>query len=196
MRIMKFEKNEFKFTLLVDLSGSMQGDKIQETFKSVAMVAEVLHNVGIDFAVYGFQDEVYEFKSFGQEYDDSVRDRMVDMLELVSGEGCSHNSDGYCVDKVYGKVLANLTKTNLFLVMSDGLPAPGENRVDSSVDANEELKAVIKTVEANQDVGLIGFGVGPDTNHVRNFYSDSVIASNVKNVPDKIKKKLVEVIAV
>ena len=197
LQLKSFEKNEFKVTLLVDLSGSMNDAKIKETFKGLAMVAEVLKNVGIPFSIYGFQDDVYEFKSFEQEYNEEICAKMMTMLELTGKESASCNSDGYCVKKVYDTVvLKNLTKTNLFFVFSDGLPAPGNNRVNAELDGNAELLEVIAAIQANSDVSLIGFGVGPDTAHVKQFYHDNVIAGKVKDVPTKLKDKLKEKIVI
>ncbi|MBP9802186.1 hypothetical protein KBC40_01200 [Patescibacteria group bacterium] len=197
LKTISHEKNDFRVTMLVDLSGSMQNAKILETFKGLAMVAEVLNNVGIPFSIHGFQDDVYEFKAFEEEFDNKVRDKMMRMIGITSGPGARNNSDAFCVNKIYETiVLANLAKTNLFMVMSDGLPAPGGNRYNSAKSSEGELSEVTDKIQTNPEVDLIGFGIGPETDHVKGFYKDSIQAKNVKLVPEQLKKKLKEKIVV
>ena len=168
---------------------------------SVGSLRNFLRCFGVDeelvkLNIYANND-VYEFKTFEEKFDDKIRNKMMGMIDITSGSGSGHNSDGFCVNKVYETVvLENLAKTNLFMVMSDGSPAPGNNRYDSTKSGEEELSEVTDKIQSNPEVDLIGFGIGPDTNHVKGFYKDSVQAKNVKLVPERLKRKLKEKIVV
>ena len=193
-RRLKEERKDFVVSILVDLSGSMRGKKIEETFKGVVLFAEALERVksvlgNLKVAIYGFQDNLLKYKDFNEELSEKIRKEMNLMKREVEDEGkhnrAAYNNDGYCLDKI-SKILEKEEGEDKFLfVLSDGLPdgddihhIPGY----SEENENEELLAVVKKISENTNIKLLGIGLGPGTDHVKNFYSKEF--RNVDNMPN------------
>jgi len=207
----KLEKRSFNFLVLVDLSGSMSGKKIEETFKGVVLLVEALNQVDTVFgnckvAIYGFQDELIEYKKIDEPLDDRIRKKMSIMKKEVNNKGehnkSGYNNDGYCLDKA-SKILEKTEGEKFLVVLSDGLPV-GDNihhlpGYDSSTE-EEELLNVVKNISENTDQKVLGIGLGPGTGHVKKFYSEefrnveNMPNVNVKQLSEKIAKKLKELI--
>ena len=199
------ERPDYGFLLLVDLSGSMSGQKIDETFKGAILFAEALAKVGatlgtVKVAIYGFQNKLIKYKDFDTELDDKTRKKMSIMKKEVYNQGehnqSGYNNDGFCVDSA-AVILREQGGSNKFLVvLSDGQPA-GDNlhRVPryAGLDPNEELVSVVKDISDAGDQYVLGIGLGPGTEHVSDFYRNDL--PNVENIPNVNVKKLSEVLA-
>lgn len=198
------ERKDNAFLLSVDLSGSMSGQTIEETFKGAVLFAEALNRVaqtlgGVKVAIYGFQDELIPYKGFGEELNDALRDKMSVMKKEVDDEGehnqASYNNDGYCLDRA-SRILGETGSKNQFLlVLSDGQPAGDDiHRVPKyrELDLDEELHAVVKDISIAGKQKLLGIGLGPGTEHVADFYSEKL--PRVENIPNVDVKKLAEVL--
>ena len=200
------ERPDYKFILLVDLSGSMRDQqKIEETFKGAVLFAEALAKVDatlgtVKVAVYGFQDELIHYKDFDSELDDKTRKNMSIMKKETDNQGehnrAKFNNDGYCIESA-SAILREQTGTNKFLVvLSDGMPAgDGVHKVPryAGLDSNEELRQVIKDISEAGDQYVLGVGLGSGTEHVSEFYRNDL--PNVENIPNVNVKKLSEVLA-
>ena len=79
------KKNRYAISLLVDLSGSMWGRSIEETFKSVIVLVNVLNSLGINTEVLGFNDELSEYQNFGQPMSEEVREKISGMIQAADG---------------------------------------------------------------------------------------------------------------
>lgn len=198
------EKKKYEITLLVDLSGSMSGDKIEETFKGTVLFTEALDRVsgvidGLDVSVYGFQDVLLEYKKTDQLLDDDLRDKMSVMKKEVTDKGkhnkSSYNNDGYCLNEVFKKLEEDRKKENIIFVLSDGRPE-GDNThhiedYDSSSE-EKELRHVVEKISKEQNTSILGIGLGPGTSHVEDFYSDDF--EGVQNIANVDVDKLTEVL--
>ncbi|MBU2508835.1 MAG: hypothetical protein ABII13_00385 [Patescibacteria group bacterium] len=198
------EREDYTFLLLVDLSGSMRGQKIDETFKGAVLFAEALNRVattlgGVKVAIYGFQDVPIAYKDFDEELDDTLRDKMSEMQREVYNGGthnqADYNSDAFCLDQVSGILSESGSKKQFLFVLSDGSPAPDDlHRVPKYQELNpdEELQAVVNDISKAGRQKLLGVGLGPGTEHVGNFYSDKL--PGVENIPNVDVKELAEVL--
>ncbi len=191
------ERESFTFLLLIDLSGSMDGEKIAEAFKSAVLLSEALERVGntlpnLKVAIYGFQDKLIKFKDFDDKMDDAVRERMSGMKDEAAGKNSrpgannenGHNSDAYCVDEASQILAAAGGDSQFLIVTSDGQPAPAPDtdvQRYADLDKNEQLKEVIKDISRQGEQYVLGTGIGPGTDHVQEFYDDSL--PRVKNLP-------------
>jgi len=163
-------KFDYRFSILVDLSGSMQGEKIEETFKGVVVLAEVLEKLGIQYEILGFQDEIIPYKDFKEKLTKEVRERLLIAKREPFNNGV-HNkagwsSDGYCLKESYQRLLQNLGKDNFLIVLSDGMPEPDSEHSGSEYDLDKVAKDIIQ----EKRIKLIGLGLGPDTEHVKEYY--------------------------
>ena len=87
------DEKDYAISLLVDLSGSMREKagkdrKIDETFKSVIVLAEALNRLGVNLEVIGFNDDVYEYQNFGQPISKEIREHMGGMFKEVEDSCC------------------------------------------------------------------------------------------------------------
>jgi len=163
-------KLDYRFSILVDLSGSMKGKKIEETFKGLVVLAEVLEKLGIQYEIIGFQDEIIPYKDFKERLTKEVRERLSIAKREPYNNGVHNqadwNSDGYCLKEAYKRLLQNLGKNNFLIVLSDGIPEPDDKHSGPEYDLDKIVKEIIQ----EKRVKLIGIGLGSGTEHVKKYY--------------------------
>ena len=184
-------EKDYAISLLVDLSGSMQGEKIQETFKAAIVLAEALNRLSISTEILGFNDRLYEYQPFGQAMNQGVREHMGDMLQEVSGGGASYNDDGWAVQQASERLSRQKADEKFLFVLSDGLPEESDNHPRSKY----ELEKIVAEIMEKTDQRLVGLGIGPGTNHVERYYPNSVANIGVREMPDKLADVIREAIA-
>lgn len=190
------EEMDYAVTLLIDLSGSMQsGHKIQEAFKSAVVLAETLSNLGVKFEIVGFQDILLEFKTFDDRLDESMREKLNQMILEVSGNNPdghnnpSDNDDGACLLEA-SKHLANQNPKNKFLiVISDGIPATGYKERDQ---LDRELKEAIREISVNTSQKLIGIGLMSAA--VADYYEKNISGVTTKEMAETLGGLLRDII--
>lgn len=69
------------FLLLVDLSGSMAGSKIDVAFQGAILMVETLARIGVPVAVYGFQDCLLRFKGFEDGARSTISEMFIKMFQ-------------------------------------------------------------------------------------------------------------------
>jgi len=187
-------EKDYAISILVDLSGSMRGnEKIQETFKALIVLAEVLNKLSIKTEILGFNDRLYEYQTFGEDFSQEIRENMGGVLEEVenfSGGRASYNDDGWALQET-SKRLAKQRETERFLmVLSDGSPE------ESSAHSGPEfdLGRIVNRTMQETDQKLIGLGIGEDTEHVEKFYPNSLANIDVKEMSEKLAGVIKEMI--
>ncbi|MGB9637661.1 MAG: VWA domain-containing protein, partial [Microgenomates group bacterium] len=148
-------KFDYRFSILVDLSGSMKGEKIEETFKGVVVLAEVLEKLGMQYEILGFSDNSEIFKEWKERLDKKSREH----LSQMKSWGRRGTETTEATQKAYKELLKNLGKDNFLITLTDGQPNDSES-------LKQELEKIIK----EKKVKLVGIGLGPDTEFVRDFY--------------------------
>ncbi len=192
MRYRRLEDERLRdcaFGVLVDLSGSMRGDKALAAESGVVLLVEALESLGIKHAVWGFQDELIRLREFGEELDDAVRQRLASLaLEIQGRRRGGHNrpkwnDDGPCLEAAVRALRAQEATRKVMMVISDGGPAGRRSN-------GRDLCRVSRGIEAEGDVHLVGVGLGPETAHVSRYYSHAVA-----NVPvAQLSKQLAAVL--
>jgi uncharacterized protein with von Willebrand factor type A (vWA) domain len=164
------ERQSTAVLLLVDLSGSMQGERIEAALLGTILMVETLERLRLPFAVMGFQNVLIPFVGFEQRMTSALRKELLRMREEVDGNRVggnnepSYNDDGPCVAEA-GELLLAFPATDRFLiVVSDGLPEGERSNAD-------DLHGAIRHL-SRRDVPLevIGVGLGEETGHVETFY--------------------------
>jgi len=168
--------------LLVDLSGSMAGDRIEHAFAGVVLLCEVMHRLQIPFAVSGFQDRRIPVKRATDPLDRATRERVGSLpLEVVGRRpgGCNrpeHNHDGPALLDAAHELLGHPAQEHWLWVVSDGLPTgPG--------DGAGALHAAVRRVVGDGRVRLVGLGLGPGTEHVASFFPQALPAMPLEDLP-------------
>jgi hypothetical protein len=167
------QRRDTAFSLLVDLSGSMRGVKASAALDGTILLAETLHRLGVPFAINGFQDAVIPFGAFGAGLTPEMREAIATMPQEINGDRPGgnnhpgHNDDGPCVRTAAEELLDWAATEHVLLVVSDGLP---EGRHSTPAD----LHSVIRDLSRVRGLKLVGIGLGSGTEHVTDFYPESV----------------------
>ena len=170
--------------VLLDLSGSMGGEKIKLAFSTVVLYAEVLSRLRVRFEILGFQDELIIFKEADEALNEMVRQRMSGMLlEPANGNPAglnhaSYNDDGPCLIRASERLDKIRARRKFLHVFSDGEPAGRYS------NARDLRNAVTKIRSAGQQA-LIGYGMGPGTSHVGKFYPVSLPNIPLKHLVER-----------
>jgi len=191
------EEKDYAITLMIDLSGSMRGEKAREAFKSAVVLAETLNNLDIKFEVLGFQDILMEFKTFEDDLSDEMREKLNGLvLEINNDNPGGHNNaqdnnDGECLLEA-SKHLANQQSENKFLiVLSDGAPAMDSGKKSSS-QLDRELKEAVKEIAENTNQKLVGIGLLSDA--VSKYYENNIPDVTVTEMTEALGELVREVI--
>ncbi len=136
---------------VVDTSGSMQGEKIEETKRAIKGVLKAL-NPNDRFAIIQFNTDVEYFKAHLQNATDEncqSADKFVDELEARGGTNISNALQTGC------HMLDESSQRPAYLIlMTDGQPTVG--------DTNEA--SILKSISAKHNLRIFDFGVGYDVN--------------------------------
>ncbi|KKS56343.1 MAG: hypothetical protein UV20_C0015G0004 [Candidatus Magasanikbacteria bacterium GW2011_GWA2_42_32] len=189
-------EKDYAISLLVDLSGSMARDqKIEETFKAVIVLSEVLNRLSINLEILGFNDRLYEYQSFGEQMSKLIREHMGGMLEEVNDTSdtgkAQWNDDGWALEQASERLVRQKADQKFLVVLSDGTPeeSPMHPR------GKYELGKMIKKVLDETDARLIGLGIGRGTEHVGSYYPNSIANVKVKEMAEKLADLIKEVVA-
>lgn len=186
------QEKDYAVTLLVDLSGSMaRGGKIDETFKGAIVLAEVLNRLSIETEILGFNDRLHEYQAYGQDMSQEVRDHMGTMPREVHSERARYNDDGWALEEASERLARQKATEKILFVLSDGAPEPSSLHSSSRY----ELGSIVRKIMEGSDQKLIGLGIGPGTDHVANFYPNSIANINVIEMSEKLADVIREAIA-
>jgi cobalamin biosynthesis protein CobT len=189
--------------IAVDHSGSMDGDRIVMAQKAVIALAEALEPTQVKLSVKGFKTKhvpsvwkkswdptkyssispvlVLEYKKFEQPLH-RCREVIGGMLESWSNVGGIHNVDGVSVQMIGEELMKRPEKRKVLMVLSDGLPEDDEM---DRMSLNNHLKKVVEDLEAR---GVEVFGVGIQTDAVKQFYRWHTVVRNT----DDLEKELID----
>ncbi len=166
------DRHQTGVSLLVDLSGSMHGPKTDAAQAGTILLAEALHRLQIPFALNGFQDRLIRFADFHDGLTERVRQAVGEMPLEVAGRRPGgnnvpgYNDDGPCLREAAEQLLTYPADDRILIVVSDGMPAGRRS-------TEEDLRHVVRLLAREPHLRLIGVGLGPDTDHVRDFYPHS-----------------------
>jgi len=178
-------------TVLVDMSGSMGGDKVLNALASTLLVNEVCSTLNIPLEILGFTDAsggfsepkplMFVYKGFNdlRVNDDSLKEYFALSSGFMVG-----NPDGENILWAYDRLNKRKEKKKLLIVMSDGCPAASK----SSSGLEQFTEKVIKEIEASKSVDIYGLGLCSDA--VTYYYK----ANSVVKEPHEIPSKLIELI--
>lgn len=136
-------KKDYRFWHLIDLSGSMRGTKIEETFKGFIVVGEGgdrLENLNSENSTFhqgisGFHSKIFPFKEMRERFDQNIEGRLSTMLERIKDSDASTNTYAG-TEMTLNKMKEGLGESgNFLLTYSDGEP---------NDDIREKLKKLLK----------------------------------------------------
>jgi cobalamin biosynthesis protein CobT len=196
-QLSKFETDKVAVSIVVDLSGSMSGDKIHTAKQTAAAMSEALNGLGIKFEVVGFTTG-YRMPSVPSSADLTRYNRSSETLEhhvfkgfdtnslcgLANIDAHRNNHDGESVLWAAKRLAARPEKRKILMVMSDGMPA---GAVRSQEVLQSDLRMKLAQIE-KFGIETIGFGILTDC--VKHFYKDFVVVSNLRDLTTTCLTKL------
>ena len=166
-------------SILVDMSGSMSGDKMLYATEATLLLNNVFQVLGVPLEINGFTDHGkwpinYSFKTFNK-----IKLSNEDLLDHISGasQSMSGNPDGDNILFVHNRLIKRKEKKKVLIVMSDGQPA------SSRMLGGEGpfTKKVIEDIEKQKRVDIYGLGLCNPA--VQRYYKHHSVVNNPAEIP-------------
>lgn len=200
--------------LVVDLSGSMSGHKMDLAQMSAILLGEALQKCGVPFEVVGFttgkgltkhqsitdelgiafdeatfsRDEPIMFATFK-----SFTERLHQSYSSIGlMDARNNNADGESLLYAWDSLSKRQERRKIMIVLSDGHPAfrvTDHGREDNRY--HKHVKDVVKLISRKADV----LGIGIEDASVSHFYPDHVVISNANELPRTVLSKLTKMIS-
>jgi len=180
------ERRHAAVLVLIDLSGAMSGDRIEAALAGTVLLVETLRHARIPFAAYGFQDVLIPFCEFDDRLTETHQQALMDMRSEVEGtrDGGNnqplYNDDGPCLSHAAEILLDHAASDPILIAVSDGLP-------EGSHSDTDDLHAVVQRLTTSTHaLELIGVGLGPNTEHVLEFYPNAIANVPLESFADAL----------
>ena len=183
-------EKDYAFGILVDLSGSMAGARVVRALRAAITVVEPLQKIGVTTAVYGFNSDLFEFKTFKDDLSPDTRSKMGTMTAIASGEGGAYTDDGWAITQL-SEVLGKQPEGHkCMIVITDGStnPSPAHRGPEF------RLKHALDTVHNGTDQVVIGLGIGSGTGYVSDAYQFGQGNLSEDELPEVLARWLEDVI--
>ena len=210
------ELKETLVTLLVDLSGSMKGQKILLAAATCDVAHDFLTNLGVKTEILGFTSvhwrggksrELWESRGKPQ-----APGRLTDTLHVIykaaqkrSSGTTGHllkpmlrsdllkeNVDGEALEWAISRQMETSARRRVVLVLTDGVPMDDSTLQTNGLDfLSRHLEMVIDRTEQEAAVELIGIGIGYDPSR---YYKNSVTVSDINDLGKVLIAKLADVL--
>ncbi len=167
----------FAFSVLMDISGSMGGDRIVHTTRAITIFSEVFKKMGIPFELVTFNDGATVIKSFDQEVDKNIEKKIGGLVNAASG--CTNLHNG--LDKL--KIHTRQEKNKVVIVLSDG--GVGSTQY---YDENYFIPWEKKGIKS------VGFGLECESSMADLCQRNSKVLKNASTLPNEFSNLLKQLI--
>lgn len=170
-------------TILVDMSGSMHGDKLLNAVASAKLLASVCMSLSIPLEILGFTDDhinlpvMFVYKAFS---DLKIAPNDILRYFALSSRFMTGNPDGENILWAYDRILKRKELRKILVVMSDGSPAASKG--DSGLASF--TKEVVENIENSKKVDIYGLGILSAS--VKDFYTNNSVLNNTHEIPIKL----------
>jgi uncharacterized protein YegL len=178
------KKEDYRFTILNDQSGSMDGEKIKNDFLAKIIFSETLSKLKIPFEVLGYSDNfnntIRVYKDFKDKDLKNKRTELSKILSEVGGGTPSKEATIIASDRLSKQQKDNSTNAHFLFVITDGYP-------NGTI---EDLNKTNKKIEKETGQIILGMGIGKDINEeaLKEIYGEnrSIYCANPKEFPNKM----------
>ena len=146
------------FTLIIDRSGSMYGEKMDQAKNAADFIVNNL-NEGDKFNIVDFSDNISSFQNEHVIYNSENRDAALNYINTLNADGLT-NISGAFDTAVPQFSTSNDSTANIIIFFTDGQPTAGITETNSLL---EHIKSLIQQAESK--VIVFSFGVGSDVNY-------------------------------
>ena len=158
--------------VLVDLSGSMSGNRIESARKAAMLLYDFAKGLGIPIMVAGHTENYEDLKEF-QYYRfaefDSVNDK--DKYRLSQIEEYSNNRDGMALQITSELLMKRPEETKLLIIISDGQPAADNYGGEAAI---QDMQDIVRTYK-RKGIETFAAAIGSDRDTIRSIYKDGYI---------------------
>jgi cobalamin biosynthesis protein CobT len=200
---------ETAVSLVVDNSGSMNGEKIQTAMAAAYALSQTLERVGIKHEVIGFttkeltreqsrelnkeesrvgtdysrSEPIYMpiYKSYDERLTPEVKRRFA--ATYVYGGFLRNNIDGESITMASHRLLQQREPRKVMLVLSDGHPSCNGNHSELYSDLHDAVDRITRA-----RIEIVGIGI--KSSAVRQFYPQSIVLDEIKDLPKTVMGEL------
>jgi hypothetical protein len=171
------DKRNYRFTFLVDLSGSMRDDgKIEKVVDMLVALNEVLSTIEIDYEIIGFSGNFATgsppqyhkiYKSFDQNMltnADTIMQSIADLEQECQGNTPTYEATQAAYDRLVERDSTAPAPYNFLITLTDG----DCNSCDKPTMLNKILE--LSRSQERQNIFLSGLGIGQNTDFVNEIY--------------------------
>lgn len=173
---------DYVFTILIDCSGSMWGERVFNAYLAGCSTGEALQKLNLPCQIVLFNKELEEIKGFNEVLSREKYERMWGKAKSqVSGHNAGGNNDGWAIHTATNSLKGQTGKKKYLIVFSDGQPAPCYTK-RQYILKNEIIRAtnILKTRP-------IGVGIGDQGCWaVKRYYKTRVLCEDITEFPFKI----------
>ena len=166
-------------SLLIDCSGSMNGNRYIIGTACCICLHECLSGLGIPHEILGFTDSgsliTYEFKTFAE----NITPHKLCSRMSSSHLSMNYNADGESVMLAAERLLTRPEKNKVMFVLSDGQPA-GHYIGDGS----DYLRRVTNIIEEKTPINLHGIGI--QSSKVKDYYKSNRVVNRLEDLDDAL----------
>ena len=145
------------FTLIVDRSGSMSGDKIIQARNAAGFIIENL-NEGDKFNIVDFSSDVSSFRTGHVEFTPDNKANALAYISTFVADGLTNISGAFST-AVPQFSTANDSTANIIIFFTDGMPTTGITDTEQLV---EHINTLVQTTESK--IMIFCFGIGLSVN--------------------------------
>ncbi len=186
-------RRDYKFRLLIDVSGSMAGERMELALQTSVLFMEVLERLGIDYSIMGFSDSVVLFKEFSGDpvnIKKLTHDEKKGLVHSIANQngGATYDTEAVMMALQGGKGIQGLEEQGgewrYLIVITDG---------EGNGAASARMDQALARAESKQ-VGVIGIGVGAGMSYVAQRYPRHILEPTLHTVPEAVGDILEKVI--
>lgn len=182
-----------RIEVLIDLSGSMSGDKMTNAIAAAYMLASACQKCKVPISVMGHCDlgRVHLFHYL--EYENSMKLDAKDKILAAECDGC--NRDGLAIFHALTDLVRHGKKDEqkILIVISDGAPN-GNVGYYCGEYARDDIQHIESVFEKQFGVKMIGVGIGDDVDEIPDIYKNNVLVPNVSALGDELLKILKDIL--
>lgn len=182
-----------RIEVLIDLSGSMSGDKMTNAIAAAYMLASACQKCKVPISVMGHCDlgRVHLFHYL--EYENSMKLDAKDKILAAECDGC--NRDGLAIFHALTDLVRHGKKDEqkILIVISDGAPN-GNVGYYCGEYARDDIQHIESVFEKQFGVKMIGVGIGNDVAEIPGIYKNHVLVPNISALGDELLKILKDIL--
>ena len=178
-------KKDTAILLLIDISGSMKGSKVQMAKLAAILLVEVFAKVGVTVKVVGFTDNGGTPQHFHYTSWKNIVTERPKLLEIAAKRD---NYDGYSI-RYAGELLKRRPESHkLLMVISDGYPASNAYKTFSAGIADTR-NAIHEVSRIAKVFGVLIGGMDAEQHHI--MYGNNLLHINkIDELPQRLAKKI------